>query len=81
MPHPALAGAEVALPEPPHQEGAAAGPAGGDLPHIVTAYNASAGTTGTSAVDQMCCQPGVLVAMEGSLILEAVSCAVRESGG
>ena len=40
MPDAVLAEAEVALPEPPQPEGAAAGPAGGDLPHIVTPCNA-----------------------------------------
>ena len=40
MPHPALPGAEISLPEPPHPEGAAAGPAGDDPPHIVTPCNA-----------------------------------------
>ena len=33
MAHPAPAGAKIALPEPPHPEGAAAGPAGDHLPH------------------------------------------------
>ena len=51
MAHAAPAGAEVAFPEPPHPEGAAAGPAGGHLPpHIVTPRNASAGFTRTGAV-------------------------------
>ena len=40
MAHPALAGAEVALPEPPSIEGASAGPAGDDFPHVVTLCNA-----------------------------------------
>ena len=39
MAHPALAGVDVVLPEPPHPEAAAAGPAGSDLPHIVTPCN------------------------------------------
>ena len=43
MAHPALAGAEVALPEPLHPEGATAGPAGGNLSHIVTPCNAKPG--------------------------------------
>ena len=43
MAHAALTGAEVAFPEPPHPEGTAAGPAGGNFPHIVTLCNASAG--------------------------------------
>ena len=38
--HPALDRAEVALPQAPDVHGAAAGPAGGDLPHIVTRRNA-----------------------------------------
>ena len=36
----ALAGAGVALPELPHPECAATGPAGGNFPHIVTPCNA-----------------------------------------
>ena len=44
MAHAAFAGAEVALPEPPHPEGAAADPAGGALPHIVTPCNAKTRT-------------------------------------
>ena len=81
MSHAALPGAEVALPEPPHPEGAAAGPAGGDLPHYRYTVYASPGTTGTGAVDRMCCRPGVLVAAEVSVVLEEVSCAGRGSGG
>ena len=40
MPHPALPGAEISLPESPHPEGAATGPAGDDPPHIVMPCNA-----------------------------------------
>ena len=43
MPDPALAGAEVALPEPPDPIGAAACSTGGDLPHIVTRCNGKTG--------------------------------------
>ena len=63
MSHATLPGAEVALPEPPHPEGAAAGPAGGDLPHIVTACN---------AIPRMCRRPWALVAVEVSVVLEEV---------
>ena len=81
MTHPAPAGAEVALPESPHPEGAAAGPTGGGLPHIVTPCNASLGTTGTGAVDQMSRRAWVLVAAEVSVVLEEASCAGRGSEG
>ena len=40
MPYAALAGAVIALSEPPHPEATAAGPAGDDLPIFVTPRNA-----------------------------------------
>ena len=81
MPDAAPPGAEVALPEPPHPEGAAAGPAGGDLPHIVTAYNASPGFIRTGAVDRMCCRPLALASVEVSVALMEVSSIGRGSEG
>ena len=72
---------KVVFPEAPDVHSPAAGPAGGDLPHIVTACNASVGTSGTGAVDWMCRRPWVLVAVEVPLALEEASCAGRGSGG
>ena len=82
MAHAAPAGAEVAVPEPPHPEGAAACPAGGDLPHIVTPCNgdANAGATRTGAVERMYYRWWVLIPVEVSLALEEASCATRGSG-
>ena len=62
MAHAALAGAEVALPEPPGPEAAAAGPAGDDFPHVVTLCNAkSQGLTEQAFTQPAFMFPGIQV--------------------
>ena len=46
---------------------------------IVTPCNASAGTTGTGAVDRMCCRPLALAPVEVSVALMEVSSIGRGS--